>query len=64
MLAHHTLTAPYDVLVIERHRERGAVLAPGEPVFTLADPRTVWVLAYVDEAQAGRLAVAASSHRR
>lgn len=57
MLAHHTLTAPYDALVIERHRERGAVLAPGEPVFTLVDPRTVWVLAYVDEAQAGRLAV-------
>lgn len=57
MLAHYTLRAPYDALVAERHRELGAVLVPGEPVFTLVDPATVWALAYVDEARAGRLAV-------
>jgi HlyD family secretion protein len=57
MLEHYTLTAPYDAIVVERHKELGTVLAPGERVFTLADPDTVWVLAYVDEARAGGLRV-------
>jgi len=57
MLAHHTLTAPYDAVVVERHKELGTVLAPGERVFTLLDADTVWVLAYVDEARAGGLRV-------
>ncbi len=53
----HALTAPYDALVVERLREPGAVLNPGEAMFTLIDPTTVWALAYVDEAQAGGLAL-------
>ncbi len=57
MLEHHALKAPYDALVVERHEELGTVLAPGERVFTLIDPDTVWVLAYVDEARAGGLEV-------
>jgi len=38
-----------------RHKELGTVLTPGEPLFTLADPETIWALAYVDEARAGRI---------
>lgn len=57
MLEHHTLSAPYDALVVERRKELGTVLAPGERVFTLIDPDTVWVLAYVDEARSGGLRV-------
>lgn len=57
MLVHHTLTAPYDAIVVERHQELGTVLAPGERVFTLVNPNTVWVLVYVDEARAGGLQV-------
>ncbi|ADE15942.1 efflux transporter, RND family, MFP subunit [Nitrosococcus halophilus Nc 4] len=56
-LAHHTLTSPYEGLVVERHKELGTVLAPGEPVFTLIDSHTVWVQAYVDEGRAGELQV-------
>ncbi len=56
-LEHHTLRAPYDGLVIERHKELGAVLSPGEAVFTLIDPKTVWILGYVDEARAGYIRV-------
>lgn len=52
-LRRHGLTAPFDAMVVERHREPGAVVAPGEPIFTLIDPTSVWVLAYVDEARAG-----------
>jgi HlyD family secretion protein len=57
MLEHYTLRAPYDAIVVERHKELGTVLASGERVFTLVDPGTVWVLAYVDEARAGDLEV-------
>jgi HlyD family secretion protein len=57
MLEHHTLFAPYDAVVVERHKELGTVIASGERVFTLVDPDTVWVLAYVDEARAGGLQI-------
>jgi HlyD family secretion protein len=53
----HTLAAPYDAVVIARRKEPGTVLAPGEPVFTLIDPRTVWVLAYIDESKTGDIEV-------
>ena len=57
LLSHHILKAPYDAVVIQRHKELGAVLSPGEPLFTLVAPETVWALAYVDEARAGNIRV-------
>ncbi len=57
LLDHHRLRAPYDAIVVHRHKELGAVLSPGEALFTLVAPETVWVLAYVDEARAGDLQV-------
>jgi HlyD family secretion protein len=52
-LAKHRLLAPFAGTVIARHREPGAPLNPGEAVFTLVAPETVWGLAYVDEGRAG-----------
>jgi HlyD family secretion protein len=57
LLEHHVLKAPYDAIVVERHKELGAVLAAGEMLFTLVAPESVWVLAYVDEARAGGIRV-------
>jgi HlyD family secretion protein len=57
LLARHTLTAPYDGRISFRSRELGSVVAPGEGVFTLFDPETVWVLSYVDETLAGGVTV-------
>ena len=57
LLGQHVLTAPYDAIVVNRHRELGSVLNAGEPVFTLVDAATVWVLAYVDESIAGDIRV-------
>jgi HlyD family secretion protein len=51
----HTLAAPYDALVITRQKELGSALAAGEPVFTLIDPQSVWVLAYIDESKSGEI---------
>lgn len=57
LLNHHVLRAPYDAIVVQRHKELGSVLSPGEALFTLVAPETVWALAYVDEARAGNLRV-------
>ncbi|WP_417847079.1 efflux RND transporter periplasmic adaptor subunit [Thalassospira povalilytica] len=57
LLDHHVLKAPYNAIVVERHKELGSVLAPGEALFTLVAPETVWALAYVDEARAGDIRV-------
>ena len=53
----HTLTAPYQARVILRQKELGTALASGEPVFTLVDCKTIWVLAYIDESKAGEMMV-------
>ncbi len=53
MLRHRTLVAPYDGLVVERHKEPGTVIKPGDPIFTLIANDSHWGLAYVDEARAG-----------
>ena len=52
-----TLRAPYDAWVVSRNLQLGSMPAPGQPVFTLVDPQTIWVLGYVDERLAGRLAL-------
>lgn len=53
LLRHRTLVAPYDAIVIERHKELGTVVKPGDPIFTLIAAGSYWGLAYVDEARAG-----------
>jgi HlyD family secretion protein len=53
----YTLRAPYDAMVIARQKELGSALSAGEPVFTIIDPATVWVLAYIDESKAGEIKV-------
>jgi HlyD family secretion protein len=52
-----TLSVPYDALVISRNLQLGSMPMPGQSVFTLVDPRTIWVLGYVDERLAGRIAL-------
>ena len=53
----HTLTAPYDAMVTARLKELGSALGAGEPVFTLIDPKSVWVLGFIDESKAGEIKV-------
>ncbi len=53
----HTLAAPYDAMITARSKELGSALAAGQPVFTLIDPQSVWVLAYVDESKTGEIKV-------
>lgn len=55
VLKHHTLLAPFDALIVERHKEAGTVIKAGDPIFTLLAPETVWVLAYIDESRSGAI---------
>ena len=57
----HTLVAPYDAMITVRLKELGSALGAGEPVFTLIDPKSVWVLAYIDESKAGEIHVGDSA---
>jgi len=53
----HTLTAPYDAVITARLKELGSALAAGQPVFSVVDPQSIWVLAYIDESKAGDIHV-------
>ena len=56
-LDNYTLRAPYDAWVVSRNLQLGSMPVPGQTVFTLIDPATIWVLAYIDERLAGRIAI-------
>jgi HlyD family secretion protein len=57
----HTLMAPYDAMITTRSKELGSALGAGEPVFTLIDPKSVWVLGFIDESKAGEIKVGESA---
>lgn len=54
-LADTQLTAPADGVILTRAREPGTILAAGMPVYTLSLRRPVWVRAYIDEPDLGRI---------
>lgn len=64
LLAQRVLKAPFDAVVVERHAEAGAVVRAGDPIFTLIDPATIWILSYIDEERAGALALGQSAQIR
>ncbi|MCU0802069.1 MAG: efflux RND transporter periplasmic adaptor subunit [Rhodobacteraceae bacterium] len=64
LLAHHTLSAPFDAMIVQRHAEAGTVVRAGEVIFTLMDAGTVWVQTYIDEGRAGDLAPGQTAHIR
>ncbi len=63
-LSQHTLRAPFDAVVIARQMELGTVVNAGEPVFTLVDPNSVWVLGHISESRSGLIALGHSAEIR
>ena len=55
-LADAVITAPTDGVIIRRALEPGATVSSGLPILLLADPKTVWVKANVDESLLAGLA--------
>ena len=51
------IASPIDGFVVSRELELGATVNPGTPILKLADPRTIWFTVYVDEREAGPIAL-------
>lgn len=51
------LYAPEDLLVVERLAESGQSVVPGQAIFKVLEPQSLWVKAYVDERVSGKLAL-------
>jgi HlyD family secretion protein len=60
-LEKYTLAAPFNGVVMARHKELGSALNANEPVFTVVDPASMWALAYFDEARSGLIEVGQSA---
>lgn len=54
-LADGVLHAPQKGIVLTRAREAGAIVQPGQTVYTLTLTHPVWLRAYVDEPELGRI---------
>lgn len=54
-ISYATITSPLSGLVLEHHVESGEFVAPGTPVVTVGDLTQVWLRAYVDEADLGKV---------
>ncbi|HEX8776623.1 MAG TPA: efflux RND transporter periplasmic adaptor subunit [Rhodanobacter sp.] len=50
-----TLVAPIDGVILVRQAELGEVVVPGTPVVTIADLDHVWLRAYINEPDVGRV---------
>jgi len=55
VLGYTTLVAPFDGVITVRKAEIGEVVVPGTPVVTLADLDHIWMRAYVNETNLGRV---------
>jgi HlyD family secretion protein len=55
--AYTIITSPIDGYVVSRELESGSAVNPGTPILKLADPLTAWVTVFVDEREAGPIAV-------
>jgi len=55
ILGYTTLSAPFDGVILTRQAEIGEVMQPSAPVATLADLDHVWLRAYVNESDIGRV---------
>lgn len=54
-LADTRIEAPMDGVVLRRNLEPGATATPGTPMLTLVDLQSLWLRAYIPEAELGRV---------
>ena len=55
VLSYTRLYAPFSGVILVRNAELGEVVQPGTPIFTLADLDHVWLRAYINETDLGRV---------
>lgn len=64
VLERHRLRAPFGALVVSRTAEPGSIAVSTKSQFTLIDPSTRWVSAYLDESLSGHLQLGQSAEIR
>ncbi|MDP2077400.1 MAG: efflux RND transporter periplasmic adaptor subunit [Sulfuricurvum sp.] len=57
----YSLRSPIDGIILSREAEAGSTIGAGTPVFKIANPKSVWVRAYIDERQSTGLKVGQSA---
>lgn len=55
VLDYTVLTAPFDGVITVRQAELGEIMVPGTPVMTLADLDHIWLRAYINETDIGKI---------
>jgi len=55
VLDYTTLRAPFDGVITVRQAELGEIMVPGTPVVTLADLDHIWMRAYINETDIGKI---------
>jgi HlyD family secretion protein len=55
VLDYTTLSAPFDGVITVRQAELGEIMVPGTPVVTLADLDHIWLRAYINETDIGKV---------
>ncbi len=50
-LAETQIVAPFDGLIVRRHRDPGDVVVPGSPIISLISTEELWITAWVDETE-------------
>jgi len=53
--AHNTITSPIDGVVLTKNIQAGEVVAAGTSIFTVIDPKDIWLRVYIPEYQIGRV---------
>jgi len=61
ILGYTTLYAPFSGVILVRNAELGEQVQPGTPVLTLADLDHVWLRAYINETDLGRIRLGQSA---
>jgi HlyD family secretion protein len=60
-LGYTVLTAPFDGVILVRQAELGELAVPGTPVITLADLDHLWLRAYINETDIGKVRFGAAA---
>jgi len=55
ILDYTILAAPFDGVITVRQAELGEIMVPGTPVMTLADLDHIWLRAYINETDIGKI---------
>lgn len=61
LLADTKVVAPFDGLVVRRHRDPGDIAVPGSAVLSLISTEELWITAWVDETEMSHVAMGQSA---